>query len=284
MTLIQAIILGLVQGITELFPISSLGHAVLVPALLGWHIDQTADTFVVFLVAIHLATALTLLVIFWRDWWAMLLGFFRTIAQRKIEPNDTYGRLIWLIIVGTIPAGLLGLIFQKKLEALFVTPRFVAVVLILNGFLLYGIELVKRQRVRYENLRNTGDVAIARQNWFQALGTGTAQALALIPGFSRTGASLGGGLLSGLDHESAARFSFLLATPIIFAAAALKLPELFHTHYPILPAAAGFVAAAVTATISVKFLLRYFRTNTLTPFAWYCVIAGLISVFILAGK
>jgi undecaprenyl-diphosphatase len=285
LTFAQAGILGLLQGITELFPISSLGHSVLVPALLHWQVDQSAQAFVLFLVAAHFATACALLLYFWREWWEVIKGFFRMIGQLlsrgTIDSQDTYARLAWLLIIATIPAGILGLAFQTKIEALFAAPTLVALVLVLNGVLLYGIELIKRSRLRLENFRNAGDAAISKLSWLQAGGAGLMQALALIPGFSRTGSSLAGGLLAGLDRESAARFSFLLATPIIFAAATLKLPALFHAAFPITPILFGSAVAALAAFCSVAFLLRYFKTNTLIPFAWYCIIAGALSFFLL---
>jgi undecaprenyl-diphosphatase len=271
LTYAQAALLGLVQGLTELFPISSLGHIVLIPALLNWQVSESSEPFVLFLVATHFATALVLLAFFWKDWVKVIVGFFR------FDPKDVYTRLSWLLIVATIPTGLIGLIFQNKIEGLFSAPKLVALVLILNGLLLYGIELTKRSRLRFENLRVAGDTAISKLSWPQAFGTGLMQSLALIPGFSRTGSSLGGGLLAGLDHESAARFSFLLATPIILAAAVLKLPSLVHAHFSILPILLGAVISAFGAFLSLTFLVRYFKTNTLVPFAWYCIIAGILS-------
>jgi len=281
LTYSQALILGLLQGFTELFPISSLGHSVLIPALLNWPLNESSAQFVLLIVATHFATALVLIAFFWNDWMKIIGGFFRLILTRKADAQDTYARLAWLLIIATIPAGLLGFIFQNKLEALFAAPKLVAFVLILNGLLLYGIELTKRRRMRFENLRNSGDAAIVKLSWLEAGGAGLMQSLALIPGFSRTGSSLGGGLLAGLDHESAARFSFLLATPIILAAGVLKLPELLHAQFSTLPIFLGAVAAAIASFISVTFLVRYFKTNTLVPFAWYCIIIGAISVFIL---
>ena len=281
MTYAQACILGLIQGLTELFPISSLGHSVLIPALFHWQLDEHAQFFVLFLVATHLATALVLLGFFWKDWFKIIQGFFRLVITRKVEHHDTYARLAWLLVIATIPAGLIGLIFQHKIEALFATPQLVAMVLVLNGLLLYGVELTKKSRMRFENLRNTGDSAIVKLSFFGAIGTGLMQALALIPGFSRTGSSLAGGLLAGLDHESAARFSFLLATPIILAAAVLKLPALLHANFSVLPILVGAVVSAVAAYFSLTFLVRYFKTNTLIPFAWYCILAGGISFLLL---
>ncbi len=283
LTLTQSIILGLLQGLSELFPISSLGHSVLLPALLKWSIDESAPQFVSFLVATHFATALVLLAFFWRDWVKVILGFFRLVSARSLKPamQDTYARLALLIIVATIPAGLIGLIFHKKIEALFAAPALVAIVLILNGGLLYGAELIKRSRIRFENLRASGDSAIVKISWMQSLGIGLIQSLALIPGFSRTGSSLAGGLLAGLDHQSAARFSFLLATPIILAAAVLKLPGLLHATYPVAPILVGALVSGVGAIFSLNFLVRYFRTNTLVPFAWYCIIVGGVSFFLV---
>jgi undecaprenyl-diphosphatase len=280
-TYLQAFILGLLQGLTELFPISSLGHTVLAAALFWPQLNEGSAQFVLFLVATHFATAIVLLAFFWRDWVKVIQGFFRLVLTQKTGSQDTYARLAWLIIIATIPAGLLGLIFQTKVEEFFASPRLVAAVLILNGILLYGVELTKRGRMRFENLRNTGDTAIVKISWLQGFGVGLAQSLALIPGFSRTGSSLAGGLLAGLDHESAARFSFLLATPIILAAAVLKLPGLFHASFPILPIIFGAIIAGCAAFLSLHFLVRYFKTNTLVPFAWYCIAAGAISLFIL---
>jgi undecaprenyl-diphosphatase len=281
LTYSQALILGLLQGLTELFPISSLGHSVLIPALLHWPLDESSTQFLMLLVATHLATALVLLAFFWKDWVKVIKGFFRLALTRNIGAEDTYARLAWLLIIATIPAGLIGFIFQNKLEALFAAPKLVAIVLLLNGLLLYGIELTKRRRMRFENMRHTGDTAIVKLSTFEAMGAGLMQCLALIPGFSRTGSSLGGGLLAGLDHESAARFSFLLATPIIFAAGVLKLPGLFHANFPILPILLGALVAAVASFFSLTFLVRYFKTNTLVPFAWYCIVVGGLSLFIL---
>lgn len=282
LTYAQALVLGILQGVTELFPISSLGHSVLLPAILRWPLDEHAPYFLTFLVATHLATALVLFLFFIKDWILIIKGFIRSIVKRRIEAGDVYARISWLIIIATIPAGLLGLIFQKKLEALFAAPMIVAVFLILNGVLLYSIEAFKQSRLRLHNTLTSGDTAIARMSWLSGIGTGCAQALALFPGFSRTGASLAGGLLTGLDHESAARFSFLLATPIILAAAVLKLPVLLHTtDYPVAQIGAGALAAAVGAFLSVAFLTKYFKSNTMRPFAIYCVVAGLVSLVLL---
>lgn len=281
-TATQAIILGLVQGFTELFPISSLGHSVLLPSLLGWKLDQSAPYFIVFLVATHLATALVLIAFYFRDWIRIAQGFLRTIIYRRVEQRDVYAKLAWLLIAATVPAGLLGFIFQKKLGELFASPHIVAVFLIGNGVMLFVIEKLKKQPSVHVQSGQGGlglDTSISRLTAFQAVRAGMMQVLALLPGFSRTGASLGGGLLAGLDHAAAVRFSFLLATPIILAAAALKLPILFTTHgYPVHEILMGMAAAAIAAFISVLFLTRYFRANTLYPFAYYCMIAGAGSI------
>jgi undecaprenyl-diphosphatase len=271
----QAVILGLLQGFSELFPISSLGHSVILPKVLGWNIQQNDKFFLNFLVATHLATALVLLGFFWRDWVRIVKGLFRSLRDRQIAPDDSDARLGWLLVVGTIPAGLLGLVLEHSLRDLFKSAESAAVFLILNGFLLYGAERLRRRPPRPGDGEGDSDARIAKLNWRQAIAVGTAQAIALIPGFSRSGATMGGGLLVGLSNEDAARYSFLLATPIIGAAAVLKLPELVgKSGHVIGTALVGALCSAVTAYLSVRFLMKYFETNTLTPFAVYCVIAG----------
>jgi undecaprenyl-diphosphatase len=271
----QAVILGLLQGFSELFPISSLGHSVILPKVLGWNIQQNDKFFLNFLVATHLATALVLLGFFWRDWVRIVKGLFRSLRDRQIAPEDSDARLGWLLVVGTIPAGLIGLVLEHSLRDLFKSAEAAAVFLILNGFMLYGAERLRRRPPRPGDGAGDSDVRIAKLSWRQSIAVGTAQAIALIPGFSRSGATMGGGLLVGLSNEDAARYSFLLATPIIGAAAALKLPELAgKSGHVIGTALVGAACAAITAYLSVRFLLKYFETNTLTPFAVYCVIAG----------
>jgi undecaprenyl-diphosphatase len=275
----QAIVLGLLQGFSELFPISSLGHSVILPQLLGWDIHQNDAYFITFLVATHLATAIVLFVFFLDDWRRILAGMWRSLADRQLDSANAYARLGWLLVVGTIPAGLLGLLLEDKLRSVFASAQSAAFFLILNGFMLYGAERLRRR----SPVNDTGEGSDARiageTSWLGALGVGAAQALALIPGFSRSGASMGGGLLIGLSNEDAARFSFLLATPIIGAAALLKLPELFGSEGNGVrgPALVAAACAALTAFLSVRFLMRYFETNRLTPFAVYCVVAGVAS-------
>jgi undecaprenyl-diphosphatase len=270
----QAVILGLLQGVSELFPVSSLGHSVILPRLLGWNIHQNDAYFITFLVATHLATALVLLGFFWRDWVRIVTGIVRSLRERQIRPDDVDAKLGWLLVVGTIPAGILGLLLEHKLRHAFASPRSAAFFLMLNGFLLFGAELLRR---RAPQTSEDDDARIARQvGWRDSTLVGTAQAIALVPGFSRSGATMGGGLIVGLSHKDAARFAFLLATPIIGAAAVLKLPELFgHQGDGVRgQALVGALCAAVTAYLAVRFLMRYFETNTLTPFALYCFLAG----------
>ena len=281
-TYFQAIILGLIQGATELFPISSLGHSVILPHLVGWAINQQDPFFLTFLVATHLATAIVLVGFFWKDWVRIVSGIGRTFKEREINQTNFYGQLGWLLIVGTIPAALIGLLFEDSLRAAFASAQSAAFFLILNGLLLYGAE---KLRVKAPKSTNDGssDQRIAKLSWGKSLGIGAAQALALIPGFSRSGATMAGGLVAGFSNEDAARFSFLLATPVIGAAALLKIPELFQpqNHSLVGPAIVGALCAGVTAWLAVRFLVKYFETNRLTPFALYCVVAGVIFSLIL---
>ena len=270
----QAVVLGLLQGVSELFPISSLGHSVILPQLLGWNIHQNDPYFLTFLVATHLATAIVLLGFFWRDWVRIVKGLGRSFRDREIAPDDVDAKLGWLLVLGTIPAGILGLLLQDKLRTFFASATYASIFLICNGFMLLGAEMLRR---RAPQTADDDDTRIARQvGWPQAVVVGAAQAIALIPGFSRSGAAMGGGLLVGLSHKDAARFAFLLATPIIGAAAVLKLPELFGTQGNGVrgQALVGAICAGVTAFLAVKFLMRYFETNTLVPFAVYCLLAG----------
>jgi undecaprenyl-diphosphatase len=278
----QGAMLGLLQGVSELFPVSSLGHSVILPKLVGWHIHQNAPYFLTFLVALHLATALVLLGFFWRDWVRIVKGLGRSLRDREIAGNDTDAKLGWLLVVGTIPAGILGLTLQDSLRKLFASPEYASIFLALNGLLLFGAELLRR---RAPVAAEDDDERIARTvGWWQSFTVGAAQAIALLPGFSRSGASMGGGLLVGLSHKDAARFAFLLATPIILAAAVLKLPDLAgHQGNGVRgPALVGALCSAFTAYLAVRFLMRYFETRTLTPFAIYCACAGTASAIYFA--
>ena len=273
----QAIVLGLLQGFAELFPISSLGHSVVLPRIFGWDIHQDDDYFLSFLVATHVATAIVLLLFFLKDWIQIVKGLGRSLRDRNIAPEDTYAKLGWLLVMGTIPAGLLGLLLEHPLRSLFASTETAAIFLFVNGLLLFGAEALRRRApVRSEQGIRSDEVIARSLSFRNAIGIGTAQALALIPGLSRSGASMGGGLLSGLSNEDAARFAFLLATPIIGAAGLLKLPELLGSQGDHVrgQALVGALCAAFTAYFSVKFLLRFFETNRLTPFAVYCCVVG----------
>jgi undecaprenyl-diphosphatase len=272
-TYFQGAVLGLLQGVSELFPVSSLGHSVILPNLLGWNIHQNDAYFLTFLVATHLATALVLLGFFWKDWVRIVKGLGRSLRDREVGA-DPDAKLAWLLIVATIPAGILGLLLQDTLRKFFASPEYASIFLALNGVLLFGAEALRR---RAPETTDDDDGRIARtMGWWQTATVGGAQAIALIPGFSRSGAAMGGGLLVGLSHRDAARFAFLLATPIILAAAVLKLPELAGPQGNGVrgPALVGALCSGLTAWLAVKFLMRYFETRTLVPFAIYCLCAG----------
>ena len=282
LSLRQALILGILQGVSELFPISSLGHSIILPALLGWTIDQNANYFLTFLVATHFATAAVLFVIYRADWVRIIRGIVRSVRRRSLA-EDSDAKLGWLLAVGTIPAGAIGLALEKHLRELFASPSYIASFLALNGLLLYVAELL---RARAKTLPEVGDAdqrIAAELSWMQSAKVGTMQVLALLPGFSRTGSTIAGGLMVGLAHEDALRFSFLLATPIIGAAGALKLPLLFWSRdmKAIETALMGATSAAIASYLSVKFLTRYFKTRTLVPFAAYCLLCGLVSFALL---
>ena len=275
---LQAVVLGLIQGFAELFPISSLGHAVIVPKLFGWNIHQNDDYFLAFLVATHCATALVLFFFFLDDWKRIFRGLGRSLRDRSLASADTDARLGWLLVVGTIPAGILGLLLEHSLRSIFASPETAAIFLTLNGVLLLAFESLRRRQPSPGDGEGDSDPRIARMSFRQAAAIGTAQAAALIPGISRSGITMGGGLIAGLSNEDAARYAFLLATPIIGAAGVLKLPELFGSAGDGVrgQALVGALAAALTTYIAVKFLLRFFQTNRLTPFGIYCIAAGLV--------
>jgi len=278
----QAAILGILQGVSELFPISSLGHSILLPAVLGWSIDQNANYFLTFLVATHFATAAVLFFLYWSDWLRIISGVFRSIRVRTIRA-DPDAKLGWLLVVGTVPAGIVGILFQKQVQELFLSPSYVASFLALNGVLLYVAELMRTNAKSGASILDADERIAGEVSWRQSAGVGVMQVLALLPGFSRTGSTIAGGLVVGMTHEDALRFSFLLATPIIGAAAALKLPALFASRdtRAIEAALLGATCAAIASYVSVKFLTRYFKTRTLTPFAAYCSLSGLLSLLLL---
>ncbi len=265
--------LAALQGVTELFPISSLGHSILVPALLHWPIDRNAAWFLPFIVVLHLGTATALLLYFWRDWARLIGGWLR--ARGSVADPDA--RLLWLLVVGTIPAGLLGLLLAHRIKALFGGFGFAAIALMVNGLLLVGGDFLKHRR---------GLRSLPTLGWRRALVIGTAQALALIPGFSRSGATLVAGLGLGLDYADAARFSFLLATPIIAAAGVLEVPKLLHAAVPhelLGTIAVAGVLAGVFAWLSTWFLMRWFgehELRALRPFGIYCLAFGAVALLI----
>ncbi len=279
----QALVLGALQGIAEPFPISSLGHAVIAPSLFGWDIHQNDEFFLSFLVATHCATAAVLFAFFWEDWKRILSGLWRSVRGRAAT-EDADARLGWVIVVGTIPAGILGLALEHKLRTLFASPTSAAVFLMVNGVLLLLFERLRRRPPQPGDYEGDSDPRIARMSFKQAVAIGTAQAAALVPGISRSGVTMGGGLMTGLSNEDAARYAFLLATPIIGAAGLLKLPDLLGSAGDGVrgQALVGAIAAAVTTWFAVRFLLRFFETNRLNPFGIYCVLMGLFCVLVFA--
>ncbi|AFQ48550.1 undecaprenyl-diphosphate phosphatase [Burkholderia cepacia] len=262
MSLWFLVFLSVLQGVTELFPVSSLGHTLLVPALFGMHIDKHAPQLLPFLVALHLGTALALLWYFRARWIALISGFFAQLGGRK---NDD-GHLMWALIIGTIPTGIVGLLLEKRIEHIFHDLRIVAIALIINGVLLWIGDRIQRSRAHQ---------APEKMTFKQAFFVGLAQIGALIPGFSRSGLTMIAGNAAGLTAEKAAEFSFLLGTPIIFAAGVLELPKLFHARDQLADALLGGVLTAIAAYLSVRFLMRYFEgRGRLASFGVYCVIAG----------
>jgi undecaprenyl-diphosphatase len=288
-TFVQAMLLAVLQGVSELFPVSSLGHTVLIPALLRWNVDEGSDAFLAFVVVLHLGTALALIAFYRRDWIAIVRAFVASIVRGRMS-GDKDERTAWLLVAGTIPVGVLGVLLESSVKKLFASPLPVSAFLFVNGFvMLLGEWLRRRQHApgagaahgaahpyrRLEELKPRDGVLV-----------GFAQALALLPGISRSGSAIVAGLLRDLRHEDAARYSFLLATPVILAASVLEFPKLFvpDAHVVLLQAVAGGLVAGVTAYASVAFLTRYFRHNDLSPFAWYCIAAGAISFVLFATK
>ena len=296
LTYLQAVVIGLLQGVTELFPISSLGHSILVPALIGgsWqHLvtDQSSaeSPYLAFIVGLHVATAFALLLFFRADWIRIIGGFFTTLRTRRVETSSQ--RLAWLIVVATIPVGMTGLLFEHQLRTLFAKPLAAAIFLTLNGVLLLAGERLRRRAAAPAVPALMGgsgygaSVVVGPLSPVRRLGTlrygdgvliGSFQIAALFAGVSRSGITMVGGLLRGLSHEDAARFSFLLATPVILAAGVLKIPDLFGPLGAGIrgQVVAGSVVSGVAAYVSVRFLTRYFETRTLTPFGIYCLVVG----------
>ncbi len=276
MSALQAIVIAILQGATELFPVSSLGHAVVLPALLHWPIDQHSPEFLPFLVLLHLGTATALLLFFWRDWWSLAIGILGLASPHQIRESR---RVFMLIVVATIPAVIVGFLLEKFVRGLFGTPIVAAFFLMVNALILLG----------GEKLRARGHRPLSSLTVMDALTIGAWQCTALIPGISRSGATIVGGLLRGIDHEGSAHFSFLIATPIIVGATVLEVPKLLHESVPVGTfelAAMAAVVAGITAYASTWFLMRYFRQHdawALNPFAYYCLAIGGFSLLALVA-
>jgi undecaprenyl-diphosphatase len=280
-TFSQALTLALLQGVSELFPVSSLGHTILVPALLHWqNIERSSPSFLAFVVVLHLGTALALIVFYRAQWYAIVGALARSVVRGRLS-EDRDERIGWRLVVGTIPVGILGIIFEAPVRRLFGSPAPAALFLVVNGLVMFAGEALRRRQYG----TSAGTKPIEELSYPASLLIGVAQSFALLPGISRSGISMVAGLLCDLDHENAARFSFLLATPVILAAGLLEVPKLLvpEAHLVLVEAIFGGIAAGIAAYLSVAFLTRYFRSNDLRPFGWYCVLLGAVS-FVLARK
>jgi undecaprenyl-diphosphatase len=285
-TFVQAMLLAVLQGVSELFPVSSLGHTVLLPALLRWNVDEGSESFLAFVVVLHLGTALALIVFYRRDWIAIIRAFIASVVRGRFT-DDRDERTAWLLVAGTIPVGVLGVLLESYVKKLFASPIPVSLFLFANGFIMLLGEWLRRRQHATTNTASDKqyrrlDELTPRDGVF----VGFAQSLALLPGISRSGSAIVAGLVRDLQHEDAARYSFLLATPVILAASLLEFPKLFapDAHVVLVQAVVGGILAGVTAYASVAFLTRYFRHNDLSPFAWYCIAAGAVSFILFATK
>jgi len=282
LTLIRALLLGLFQGVAELFPVSSLAQIILLPTLLGWWtVDNKPRFFLEFLVALHLATAVALVIYFWKDWKAVVLAYIGSIKKRQLV-YDQSSKFAWLLVAGTIVVGAAGVLLERHVRPLFENPKhawIVATVLILNGFMMIGADALKKHKEKKAaQQKNAEDLTFA-----EATVVGAAQTLALVPGISRSGVTIVGGLLAGLNYEEATRFSFMLATPVIGLAALKEVPTLFHhdAHAVLKVAIPAAIVAGITAYVSTAFLMRYFKHNRLSPFGWFCVVFGVMCLMLL---
>jgi undecaprenyl-diphosphatase len=287
---IQAISLGLLQGISELFPVSSLAQTILLPALIGWHFDRSDTDFLAFVVALHLATAVALLIFFWRDWKVVFEAYLGSAKRGKLV-YDQASKFAWLLVAGTIITGLVGAVVEKKVRKLFENPKYfwiVAAVLVLNGVFMLFVELLKKNVSKSPSPAEDSGTHAAGEGrhaddltFIEATAIGATQSFALVPGVSRSGVTIVAGLLAGLSYEEAGRFSFMLATPIIGLAALKEMPMLLKPDMrPMLGVTViAALIAGVTAYLSVRFLMRYFRHNGLGPFGWYCIAFGLYAFF-----
>jgi len=289
MTALQAIILAIVQGITELFPISSLGHTVLFPHLFGWNNivrwqSQTESPWLAFIVMLHVGSAVGLLIYFWRTWVELIRAFFvslaRIIRTRRWAVQTQAERLAWLIVTSSIPTGIIGLAFEHQARTATAKPLIAAIFLVVNGFILLGAERLRRRSEVRALARREGRGEEGREltslSYGEAAGLGVVQSAGLIAGISRDGSVMAGGLARGLDNSDAGYYSFLLATPIILAAGIFKVGDLTGPLGAGVrgPAVIAAVVAAVFAIITVHFLSRYLRRGNLVPFGIYCLLFG----------
>jgi undecaprenyl-diphosphatase len=294
LTYLQAIVIGIFQGITELFPVSSLGHTVLIPQLFGWHTlvrseDASESFYLAFVVGLHVANALALLVFFWKDWVRIVHAFFRTLHTRRVETSTE--RLAWLIVVATVPTGLLGLLLEHRIRTLLAKPLSAAIFLMVNGVILLAGERVRRESAvrelaAREGTTPEGSRRLDTLEYREAGIIGVSQTAALIAGISRDGIAMVAGLVRGLDNEDAAKFAFLLATPIILAAGVYKIPDLFGSNGNGVrgQVLVGSVVTFFVSLVSVRYLMRYFKTRNLIPFGIYCLAFGaFMTLFIVSG-
>ena len=284
MTTFQAIVLGLLQGVTELFPISSLGHTVIFPHLFGWNNivswqSESESPWLAFVVMLHVGSAVGLLIYFWKTWVEIVIAFFATLRKRKAE-NSTE-RLAWLVIIATIPVGIFGYFLEHPIRVALAKPLAASIFLVVNGFILLGAERFRRRaEVRAlaarEGMKRDGGRRLDTLEYKEAGVIGFFQSFALIAGLSRDGICMATGLVRGLDNEDAARFAFLLATPPILAAGLFKFSDLTGSLGAGIrgDAVIAAVSAAIAAVFTVHFLMRYFKTRTLIPFGIYCIVFG----------
>jgi undecaprenyl-diphosphatase len=281
MLLWQAILLGVIQGVGELFPVSSLAQTILLPALLGWNINEQGSDFLAFVVALHLATAVALLIYFWKDWRTVFLAYIGSARRGKLV-YDAESKFAWLLVAGTIVVGAVGFVFEKRFRVFFDDPRYywiVAAILVLNGAMMLLGDLLKHKA---KGLNKQAE----EMSFLQGAGVGATQTLALFPGVSRSGVTIVAGLLAGLSYEAASRFAFMLATPVIGLAALLKVPSLLkpEAHKELTQAIPAALVAGITAYLSVAFLMRYFRHHRLSPFGYYCIVFGAAAMVILLRR
>src|SRR5579884_1968663 len=303
----QIMFLALLQGVTELFPISSLGHTVIFPGLLPWFFSINSKdcmniqpctlvndvNFLPIIVALHLGTAIALVIYFWRDWLQVLQTLVKSVKEAEVH-KGTDEWVSWLIIIGCIPAGLIGVFLEKPLKQLFTSPLIAAAFLVVNGSILFaGERLRRRAEAKMVFLtpkeREAHFRPLSSLSWKEAIIVGVAQSLALIPGISRSGSTMVAGLGVRLSHEDAARYSFLLGTPLIAGAGLIEVPQLFSAQEPVSKLTfmafigLGMVLAGVAAFLSTKYLMKYFETGRLDPFAYYCWAAGLLAFFLFVA-